>query len=207
MTPLLTAVCLALGAYLLGSVSSSIVISVARFGSDIRRHGSGNAGATNMARTYGLWEGILTLLADFAKALISACVGARLLGDVGVAVAGLACLAGHCYPVFFKFKGGKGVSVGAALGLAIGWQVLLIIAAVFLAVALLTKKVSAGSVCAAASLIVTVFVLPVSVPLQVMAVSAALLVIARHRGNIRRLLDGTEPDFRAKIRGKKQGTE
>ena len=192
------AVLLALGSYLLGSVSASIVISNTRFGSDIRKYGSGNAGATNMARTYGLGEGVITLIADFLKALIATQAGSWLLGETGIVIGGLASLLGHCFPIFYIFKGGKGVSVGAAIALAVHWKVLLVIAAVFFIVALLTKKVSAGSVCAAVSLIVVVFLLDVTAPLRFMSVVTALLVIFQHRQNIRRLLNGTEPDFKAK---------
>lgn len=188
---------LAVIAYLLGSVSASILISRTRWGGDIRKHGSGNAGATNMARIYGLADGVLTLLADFAKALIATYLGQWLLGDLGVLIGGLACLIGHCFPVFYHFKGGKGVSVGAAIGLAIHWKVLLVLVVVFFTVALLTKKVSAGSVCAAASLIVAVFFFSLSGEKIALGIIAALLVIWQHRTNIRRLIAGTEPDFKA----------
>ena len=188
---------LAVFAYLLGSISASILISRAKRGGDIRKYGSGNAGATNMARIYGLSDGLLTLGADFLKALLSVWVGMRLLGDLGVAVSGLACLAGHCFPVFYHFKGGKGVSVGAAIGLAGHWKVLLVLVAAFFSVALTTKKVSAGSVCAAAALVVCAFVFPVGTPKMVLSVVTGLLVIWLHRANIRRLLNGTEPDFKA----------
>ena len=188
---------LAAGSYLLGSVSASILISRTVLGSDVRQFGSGNAGATNMARTYGMASGLLTLLFDFAKGLIATFVGARLLGDVGILIGGIACLLGHCFPVFYRFRGGKGISVGAALGLAVHWKALLIILTVFLVVAFLTKKVSAGSVCAAAALVVSGIVLHVSAPKMAICVLAPLLVIWQHRGNIRRLLNGTEPDFKA----------
>ena len=187
---------LAVISYILGSVSASILISRTRIGGDIRKYGSGNAGATNMARVYGMGDGVMTLLADFFKALVSTALGAYLLGDVGVLIGGMACLLGHCFPVFYHFKGGKGVSVGAALGLAVHWKALLVLVVVFFTVALLTRKVSAGSVCAAAALVVTGFVLHVSAPKLALCVLAPLLVIWQHRANIRRLLNGTEPDFR-----------
>ena len=187
---------LAAVSYILGSVSASILISRTRLGGDIRKYGSGNAGATNMARVYGMGDGVLTLLADFLKALIATSLGQWLLGDNGVMIGGLACLAGHCFPVFYRFKGGKGVSVGAAIALAVHWKVLMVLVVVFFTVALLTKKVSAGSVCAAAALIVSVLVFPVSTPKLVLGIVTAALVIWQHRANIKRLLNGTEPDFR-----------
>ena len=197
MKLLLKGLFLAFIAYLLGSISASILISRTRWGGDIRRYGSGNAGATNMARIYGMADGVLTLLADFLKALVATALGAWLLGDLGVLIGGMACLLGHCFPVFYHFKGGKGVSVGAAIGLAVHWKALAVLVVVFFAVALLTKKVSAGSVCAATALIVTGFVLAVSPPKLALCVLAPLLVIWQHRANIKRLLNGTEPDFKA----------
>ena len=188
---------LAAGSYLLGSVSASILISRTMLGSDVREYGSGNAGATNMARTFGMASGLLTLMFDFCKGLIATYIGERLLGDTGVLIGGIACLIGHCFPVFYRFKGGKGISVGAALGLAVHWKALAIILSVFLIVALLSKKVSAGSVCAAAALFVSGILLHVSAPKMAVCVLAPLLVIWQHRGNIRRLLNGTEPDFKA----------
>ena len=188
---------LTLTAYLFGSVSASILISRFRFGSDIRKYGSGNAGATNMAQIYGLTEGVLTLLADFAKAMLAVFLGSRILGDIGVCISGLFCLVGHCFPVFYRFKGGKGVSVGAAIGLAVHWKVLAILVVVFFTVALLTKKVSAGSVCAALALVICAVAFPVGTPKLILGVLTGLLVIWQHRANIRRLLNGTEPDFKA----------
>ena len=136
-------------AYLMGSLSSSILLSRGAWGGDVRSKGSGNAGATNMARVYGWAAGVLTLVCDMAKAGLSVWIGWKLMGDWGLALGGIACMAGHCFPLFHEFKGGKGISVGAALGLAIDWRVFVAIVVVFLIVALLTRKVSAGS-CAAA---------------------------------------------------------
>ena len=136
--------------YLLGSLSASILISRTALGEDVRSKGSGNAGATNMARVYGWGMGFVTLGCDMLKAVLATWIGSLLLGDVGLALGGVCCMVGHCFPVFHKFKGGKGISVGAALGLAIDWRVFVAIVAVFLIAAFLTKKVSFGSVCAAA---------------------------------------------------------
>ena len=98
--------------YLLGSLSMSIILSRAVLGEDVRRKGSGNAGATNMARVYGLKAGALTLGGDVLKASLSMLIGWLLLGDVGLALGGIASLVGHCFPVYYNFRGGKGVSVG-----------------------------------------------------------------------------------------------
>ena len=100
-------ICLiALAAYLLGSVSSSVMLSSLLFRADVRKHGSGNAGATNVARNFGMKAGVATLLCDMLKALVAMGFGLWLGGELGKAVAGIACLLGHFFPVFFEFKGG-----------------------------------------------------------------------------------------------------
>ena len=118
--------------YLLGSLSISVILSRNVMGSDVRSHGSGNAGATNMARVFGMKAGVMTLAGDMLKALIAMWLGKLLLGDIGLAVSGIACIVGHCFPVFHDFKGGKGISVGAAIGIAIDWRVFVFIVVVFL---------------------------------------------------------------------------
>lgn len=188
---------LALGSYLLGSVSFSIAISKGKSRGDIRNLGSGNAGATNMARIYGMASGAATLALDLCKALVCTAVGGRLLGDVGVAVAGLSCMIGHCFPIYYHFKGGKGISVGVGLSIAIDWRVLLVCAVAFFAAALTSKKVSLGSVCAAVAITVSSVFFAVGTPKIVLAACAMTLALFQHRSNIRRLLDGTEPDFKA----------
>ena len=187
----------AVAGYLLGSLSASILLSRTAWGGDVRGKGSGNAGATNMARVYGLGAGFLTLGCDMLKALAATWLGSLLLGDVGLAVGGICCMLGHCFPVFHGFKGGKGISVGAALGLAIDWRVFLAILAVFLIAAFLSKKVSFGSICAAVAITVFSLVFAVSTPKLVLAVCGMTLALIQHRANIDRLIHGTEPDFKA----------
>ena len=186
-----------LGSYVLGSVSLSILVSKLLFGHDIRSKGSGNAGATNMARVFGWGAGLITLGADALKAVICMVVGNALLGDLGLALAGLGCIIGHCYPVLHGFKGGKGVSVGGVIAFAVDWRVGLAVVGSFLLVALLSKKVSAGSVCGAVAITVASLIVGVSAPRLALAVVSMCLVIIRHRGNIQRLIAGTEPDFKA----------
>ena len=185
-----------IGGYLLGSVSFSIIFSRAR-GRDVREQGSGNAGATNMARAFGLGAGFLTLAGDFLKAVIVMAVSWALAGDWGLAAGGAACITGHCFPVFYHFRGGKGISVGAAIGLAIDWRVFVGIVAVFLIAAFLSKKVSLGSACAAVAIIVLSFVFAVPLPRLLLAIYAAALALFQHRANLKRLSEGTEPDFKA----------
>ena len=183
--------------YLLGSLSVSVMLSRAMPGGDVRSYGSGNAGATNMARVYGLRAGFKTLGGDMLKALLAMWLGNALLGDLGLAVGGGACMLGHCFPAFHGFKGGKGISVGAAIGLAIDWRVFLLIALVFLLAALPSKKVSLGSVCAAAAIVPACLLVHVSTPELILAIFGAVLAIYQHRPNIKRLLEGTEADFKA----------
>ncbi len=183
--------------YLLGSLSCSVLLSKNLLGSDVREHGSGNAGATNMARVFGMVPGVLTLLGDMLKALVAMWIGKTLLGDNGLALSGIACMLGHCLPVFHNFKGGKGVSVGAAIALAIDWRVFLVLLLVFLAAVLLSKKVSVGSLCAASSILIACLLFRASTASLILAAFAMLVVIAQHRENIKRLRNGTEADFKA----------
>ncbi len=186
--------------YLLGSVSISIILS-RMLGTDVRKKGSGNAGATNMARSFGLLAGFATLAGDFLKAVIVMYIGYRLCGDWGLMAAGAACTTGHCFPIFYDFRGGKGISVGAAIGLAIDWRVFIGIVAVFLIAAFLSKKASLGSVCAAVALVILTVVFTalhlIALPRLLLALYAAVLAVFQHRANIKRLSEGTEPDFKA----------
>ena len=190
--------------YLLGSLSASIILSRTAWGGDVRGKGSGNAGATNMARVYGLGAGFLTLGCDMLKTIVAMWLGSLLLGDVGLALGGICAMIGHCFPVFHGFKGGKGISVGAALGLMIDWRVFVCIIATFLIVAFLTKKVSLGSICAAVAITVFSLVFHVTTPRLILAICAMCLAIFQHRGNIDRLIKGTEPDFKAADSKKKK---
>ena len=190
------AVLIAAGSYVLGSVSLSIFLSKRLFGGDVRAHGSGNAGATNMARVYGMMAGALTLAADMAKAAVSMIGGYLLLGDLGLSVGGACCILGHCFPLFHHFKGGKGVSVGGMLSLLIDWRVGLLVIGFFILGAVLSKKVSLGSICGAVACGVGSLLLVSSVPRVVLGLFAMVVVVARHKENIGRLIKGTEPDFK-----------
>ena len=183
--------------YLLGSMSASLLLSRLGWGKDVRKHGSGNAGATNMARVFGLGAGFATLGGDMLKAALAMWLGNRLLGDPGIAAGGCACILGRCFPAFHDFRGGKGISVGAMIGLAIDWRVFVGIIAVFLIVAFLTKKVSAGSLAAAISIIVFALIFHVSTPKLILAIFAMCVATFQHRSNIKRLAEGTEADFKA----------
>ena len=192
--------------YLLGSVVVAILISRFIFKEDVRTKGRGNSGATNAARVYGLPFGLLTFAGDFLKGII-ACAAGWLIGGSNaleqlpfggywcMAAAGFACMIGHCFPVFFRFKGGKGVSVGAALALMLDWRVFLIGIGVFLIMAIVTKRVSIGSILGSAAVGVSACLLRSELPLKLMGVFAAVIVIVRHYSNIGRIINGTEKPF------------
>lgn len=181
--------------YLVGSVSMAIILTKYVFHDDVRNHGSGNAGATNVARTFGWGPGLIVLFFDFLKCAIAMRFGGWLLGDLGTAIAGISCLIGHCYPVFFNFHGGKAVSTGLCVAMLTDWRAGLIVLGVFLVVVLSTKIVSLSSMAGALALIIASFVLSITKPLRILAFFTGAFVIFMHRTNIRRLLKGEESKF------------
>lgn len=183
-------------AYFLGSVSVSICISKNLMNADVRTQGSGNAGATNMARVFGLHMGLVTLAGDALKGAVSMLLGFLLLGENGMCAAGAACLLGHCYPALHEFRGGKGVSVGAMVFLMVDWRVIAVAVVFFALGAVLSRKVSLGSLLAAVSGFAAAAFFGLSMPRLLLCAFAMLLVVARHRENIVRLFKGTEPDFK-----------
>ena len=189
---------IAITAYLLGSFCASIPLSKRFFGEDIRNLGSGNAGATNMARCFGLKAGFITLVCDMIKTAIAMLIGKYLAGESGEALAGTLCIIGHCLPIYFNFRGGKGVSVGAALALIQGIGVFAVVIAVFGIVAAMGKKVSLASIIAAVCLPIASMLFVKSLPLFLMSLFSCVLVIVMHRENIKRLINGTESDFKPK---------
>ena len=183
------------GSYVIGSLSLSILASKLMFGGDIRKEGSGNAGATNMARVHGWGAGLLTLAGDALKAAACMIAGNALAGEIGLCLGAGACMLGHCFPVLHGFKGGKGIAVGGAVGFGIDWRVGACTVGSFLLGSLLSQKVSVGSLCGAIAI-------HVSTPRLILSIFCACLAIARHHANIKRLAEGTEPDFKAGKGGK-----
>lgn len=188
--------------YLLGSISFSVLLTKYKYKQDVRTQGSGNAGATNVARVFGMGAGVLTLVGDMAKTAAAMGIGAALDGDIGLAISGAAALLGHCWPVFFGFRGGKGVSVGAALGLMIDWRVLLIIVAAFAIGFIISRIVSVASIMAAAAMPIAALIVGVSMPKLILALVSGPLVIWMHRSNIVRLFRGEEKKFQPKSKEK-----
>ena len=182
--------------YIFGSVSFSVLISTLIHKADIRSGGSGNAGATNMARSFGLAAGLETLAGDMFKTLLALFCGYFILGSVGLGISGAACLLGHCWPVFYDFRGGKGVSAGAVIYLFISPILFIPSVAVFIIVALITRKVSPASLAAAIAFALFICLSPALIEFKLLAVFTALVIIFRHRDNIVRLIHNEEPDFK-----------
>lgn len=183
--------------YLLGSINLAIVISKYFRKQDVREYGSKNAGATNVARVFGMKMGVVTLLGDFLKTLAAAFIGNRMFGEIGTAFAVAACLIGHCWPLYFGFKGGKGVATGACVTLIIDWRVFLIVIATFAVSFVLTRIVSISSLAAATAAVVAVFLLgDIELPFVLLTIFAASLIWFHHRSNIKRIINGTEQKFK-----------
>ena len=182
---------------MVGSLSLSILASKTLFGGDIREKGSGNAGATNMARVHGWGAGLLTLAGDAGKAALCMVAGKAVAGEIGLCLGAGACMLGHCFPVLHGFKGGKGIAVGGAVGFGIDWRVGACTVGAFLLGSLLSKKVSVGSLCGVVAIAASSFLFHVSRPRLILSLFCGCLAIARHIPNIKRLIDGTEPDFKA----------
>jgi glycerol-3-phosphate acyltransferase PlsY len=187
---------LVVGAYLLGSIPFGYVLPRLLRGDDIRRHGSGNVGATNVWRVYGRSLGLPVAVLDVLKGLVPAALGLWLGGDwVGV-LAGAAAMLGHARPVYLGFsKGGKMVATAGGVALALAPLAALGCAVVWVAAFAVTRYASLASMLAAAALPVLCLLLGSSWPVVAFTALAALGVLALHRQNIRRLLAGTEPRF------------
>ena len=176
-------------AYLLGNISPSIIMSRLK-GSDIREHGSGNAGTTNMLRTYGKKAAALTLVIDVIKGAAAVLIGRAVGGETGACVAVVAVICGHIWPCFYGFKGGKGVAASLGALLALSPRLALAVAVIAIAVMAVTRMVSAGSVAAAVSL--PFLSLWLARPFFPFSVVMALIVIFKHRSNIGRIMRGEE---------------
>jgi glycerol-3-phosphate acyltransferase PlsY len=184
---------LILFAYLLGSIPTGYIVGWL-VGVDVRKAGSGNIGATNVARVLGKRQGLLTLIADAAKGFMPVFVAVQLdLSVTATAFVAVAAFLGHLYPIFLKFKGGKGVATALGAFLGVAPIATLILIALFAAIVLSSRIVSLSSMIAAAAAPVVLWVF--SYPLALIGMSAffAAMIIVRHRANIKRLLAGTEP--------------
>ncbi len=181
-------------AYLLGSISFAVLIVRMRTGRDIRREGSGNAGATNVARSHGKALGLAVALLDVAKGAGAVLLMRTVTADPRyAAAAGLAAIVGHVYPIFYGFRGGKGVATAIGAFLVLAPLPTLVCAGVFLLVVLVTRYVSLGSILAMVLLPpVAGGVFHAPRPIVAAAAAAAVLIVVKHRENLRRLARGEE---------------
>ena len=189
--------------YLLGSLNFGVIISRLRYRDDVRTHGSGNAGMTNMLRTYGKSAAAITLIGDLLKAIVSAIFGLVLMpGDGFAYIAGIACMVGHAFPIYFKFRGGKGVVVALGTMLVLNPQVCGACLLIWILVVSFTKYVSLSSMIAASIFPLINFFWPFWFkphPIQtISSVVMAVFIVWLHRENIVRLAKGTENKLGAK---------
>ena len=190
-------------AYLIGSINFSVIISKKMGGFDLREKGSGNAGTTNALRTIGKKAAALTLICDILKGVVVIFI-AKLIGliwsDVDkallVQIAGIAVVIGHTFPIFFKFKGGKGVATSLGVILIINWEIGLICLVFALILMALSRMVSLGSLAAAILFpVLTMFIgqnYIVEGNYILASIILAILVVFNHRENVKRILSGTE---------------
>ncbi|MGN1121151.1 MAG: glycerol-3-phosphate 1-O-acyltransferase PlsY [Eubacteriales bacterium] len=194
----------ALIGYLLGSLNFALILSGKMYKDDIRKHGSKNAGTTNMMRTFGNKAAVFTILGDALKAVVAVIIGSFLMSVLyGGYAAALGCVLGHVFPVFYGFKGGKGVATAAAAILVLNPLAFLVVIGVFLICVICTRYVSLGSVLAAAVFPLITFytyfggkgVAPGSGFAFLCAFVMAVIVVVKHHANLSRLAHGTESKF------------
>lgn len=220
LTIFLLLLAIAVQAYLLGSVDSGIIISKFIFHDDIRNHGSGNAGMTNILRTFGKGAAAATLTGDMLKGVAAVFLGEALFAQmpqtlfapiVGGFIAMIFALIGHLKPIFFGFRGGKGVSVAGGCLMALHPLYIVTLVIIFLVGVKLTKMVSFGSICCGIGLPFIVFVhsafmaqraMPDLIFASTVALFIGATVIYMHRDNIKRIRAGTEYKFDGKSKQK-----
>lgn len=189
--------------YFFGCFNGSFMVSHFIIRDDVRKHGSGNAGLTNFYRTYGAKYALLVIACDMGKTVAACLLGSfffRCLGwdgTLGTLLAGLGCELGHIFPVFYGFRGGKGILSGGTLVLLLNWRVAAVAWALFLLLWLTTRYVSLASITATCSAPITVFFVYGHNWLYTgLCLAVAALVVWCHRENIQRLLHGTEKKFK-----------
>ena len=186
--------------YLLGSIPFGVILTRAFGAGDLRQIGSGNIGATNVLRTGRKGLAAATLLLDGAKGAVAVLLARHFapeFGNDGAMIAGAAAMIGHCYPVWLKFRGGKGVATLLGLALALAWPIGLVFAAVWLGAVLLLRISSLGGMLGAVSAPIAAYAL--GYPTYAVGLAGlAVIVLWRHRENIARLRAGTEPRVGAK---------
>ena len=199
--------------YLLGCINGAIATSHIFYHDDVRRHGSGNAGLTNFYRNYGAKCAPMVIAFDMLKAVGAVLLGNYFLGYLlGWGAAGkyfgaLFCVIGHMFPVFYGFKGGKGILCSGTLLLLLDWRIALVGWGAFVVLWLTTRYVSLGSVAAAISFPITTYFVFHDGYSTALSVCISLLVLWAHRSNIKRLLNGTESKFHFHVNAPKPGED
>ena len=190
--------------YLLGSISPAILLGRAR-GINIKKEGSGNAGTTNVLRVMGGKAAIVTLTVDILKGFLPALIFGMIFGDTFGYIACLAAFIGHVFPIYYGFKGGKGVAVAFGGLLGVNWKIALLCLATVVVFTLISKRMSVGSIAGAASAIIYALIFEKSFLIYITIM--ALLIIFIHRGNIKRLLNHEEPPLSFLDKSKKKGDQ
>lgn len=188
--------------YLLGSINSAVLISKVFYKTDIRKMGSGNAGTTNVLRSLGKKAAAFTFLGDLVKGIVAALIGLLLYKELGLVLAGGAAILGHNWPVYFGFKGGKGVLTSFSVLLICPNSTLAALIALlfFILIVALTRYVSLGSMLASVVVVISTYLITGVTPTFFLTIFVSLLIIIRHIPNIKRLINGTE----SKLGQKKQ---
>lgn len=188
--------------YLLGSLNTSLIVGKF-YGTDVRKHGSGNAGMTNTLRTLGKAAAVMVIAGDILKGVISYLLGNIIissipesitldLAGIGGMAAGIAAIAGHNWPVYFGFKGGKGILTSFAVVLMMDWKLGLILLGIFAVIVAITRYVSLGSIIASVAFPIGAAIKGNSTIFIAFSAVLAVLAVARHKANIGRLLSGSE---------------
>lgn len=199
----------ALLGYLLGSLNTSLIVGKF-YGTDVRKHGSGNAGTTNTLRILGKLPALIVVIGDVLKGILACLFGNLISGYPGMLLGGFFAVIGHNWPLYFRFKGGKGALTSISVIFYVDWRIGLAVTAVFVIVFAASRYVSLGSIAGAAALPVSALILLMphkpegnnGILFLLFSMLLSALVIVRHRENIKRLLSGTEAKL-GKSSGKK----
>jgi glycerol-3-phosphate acyltransferase PlsY len=187
--------------YLIGNFSSAYVLGRRLKKTDVRKYGSGNAGATNALRVFGVKIGLIVFMLDILKGIIASAIGNKILGFDGIIIAGIFVVLGHDWPIFLKFKGGKGIATSLGVMLYVQFPIALICTLIGFLVIGITKYVSLGSMIA--TLLVPIFIVlfdrPFNFKLFIFTVILASIAVFKHRSNISRLMNGKESKLGQRI--------
>ena len=202
---ILLAVAVAVAGYFCGCFNGAVIVSKYILRDDVRKHGSGNAGLTNFYRTFGGPLTLVVILTDVLKAIVAVWVGIlaakyfvlddALVIALGKYWAGTFCLIGHMFPCMFQFKGGKGILSGGTIAIMMDWRVALVVWGGFLVLAIITKWVSLGSCWAGLSFPFVSWFVYQDVVILLLAIVCGVLILWKHRGNMKRILKGEESKF------------